>query len=175
MLNILSGLLNDYTGNIWLNENLHSLIDDREIRRHISYITQDNYVFSISVKDNITLYKDISIASVKRACENLNIRNAIKKLPNNYETVLNKHGNDLSGGEKQRICIARSLVDEPEIYLFDEITSAIDNVNTKQLIETVELLAQKAIVIMTTHDNLKFNLPVKELYIKDMKFVEECA
>lgn len=175
ILNILSGLLNDYTGKIWLNDKLHSQVDEGEIRRHVSYITQENYVFSMSVKENITLYKDIAIESVKRACEKLNIRNAIRKLPNDYETILNRSGNDLSGGEKQRICIARSLVEKPEIYLFDEVTSAIDQTNTKQLTEIMELLAEKAIVIMTTHDDLKFNIPVKEIYIRDKKFVEKYA
>lgn len=81
--------------------------------------------------------------------------------------IINKNGADLSGGERQRICIARAMVANPDIYLFDEITSAIDKRNSEELIKIIEEISKDSIVIMTSHEELKFSKPIIEYSLID--------
>lgn len=131
---------------------------------------QDNFLFSLSIKDNISLYREIEFNDIVNACKKLKIHDIIMTLPNKYDTILNKNGTDLSGGQKQRICIARSIVSKPDIYLFDEITSAVDKNNVEEILKIIEDLTQNAIVILTSHDDLNFSIPLVEYYSSNKKF-----
>ena len=125
-------------------------INEHSLRNKLNYIMQDNFLFSLSIKDNISLYREIEFNDIVNACKKLKIHDIIMTLPNKYDTILNKNGTDLSGGQKQRICIARSIVSKPDIYLFDEITSAVDKNNVEEILKIIEDLAQNAIVILTS-------------------------
>ncbi|MGL5713567.1 MAG: ABC transporter ATP-binding protein [Paraclostridium sp.] len=165
LLNILSSFIDNYSGKILLNNIELKDINKDYLRNKISYVTQDNYLFSMSIKENISLYRDIPLNTIKEACKQLNIHDIIMSLPNQYDTVINKNGTDLSGGERQRLCIARSIVTNPEVYLFDEITSAIDKKNTDEIINIIEEISKNSIVILTSHDELKFTNPVREYFL----------
>lgn len=91
-------------------------------------------------------------------------------LPNQYDTIIHKDGSDLSGGEKQRLCIARAIVNNPDVYLFDEITSAIDKKNVNNILRHIEFLSKDSIVILTSHEDLKFSVPIIEYHLLNKKF-----
>lgn len=170
LFNILGKFIDEYLGEVFINDiNLRD-INEHSLRNKLNYIMQDNFLFSLSIKDNISLYREIEFNDIVNACKKLKIHDIIMTLPNKYDTILNKNGTDLSGGQKQRICIARSIVSKPDIYLFDEITSAVDKNNVEEILKIIEDLAQNAIVILTSHDDLNFSIPVVEYYLSNKKF-----
>lgn len=169
LFNILSGLIEDYNGDIFINDTNIKSIEKKFLREKIAYISQSNYIFTSSIKENIDLYSDISLNRVQYICKKLNIHDTIMSLPYQYDTVINKNGNDLSGGERQRICIARALVREPDIYLLDEITSSVDDKNSIEIVKAIEELSKTSIVIMTSHHELEFSVPIKEIRLENKK------
>ncbi len=167
LLNILCKFIENYKGNIFINNKNLKDINHNSLRSNLSYITQDNYLFSLSIKDNISLYRNVDFEVIKNVCKTLNIHDTIMSLPNNYDTIINKDGVDLSGGERQRLCIARAIVSNPSMYLFDEITSAIDKKNCLEVIDIIEKISQNSIVIIVSHDNLNFSVPIIEYSLEN--------
>ncbi|GAA0703158.1 ABC transporter ATP-binding protein [Paraclostridium ghonii] len=170
LLNILSNFLENYTGEILLNNTELKHIDTKFIRNKISYITQENYLFSMSIKENIALYRDIDLDDIENVCKKLNIHETIMALPEKYDTIINKNGTNLSGGQIQRLCIARAIVTDPDVYLFDEITSSIDKKNTDEIVNIIEEISKNSIVILTSHEDLKFSIPTIEYHLENKNF-----
>lgn len=173
LLNMLNKFIESYDGQIIFdNINLKN-IDEKSLRNRVNYITQDNYLFSLSIKENITLHRDIPFKKIEEVCKKLKIHNSINSLPNQYDTIINKNGINLSGGEKQRLCIARSIINNPDVYLFDEITSAIDKKNINGILKIIEEISKDSIVILTTHEDFKFSIPVIEYCLKNKKLNQQ--
>lgn len=167
LLNILCKFIENYEGNIFINNKNLKDISYKSLRSSLSYITQENYLFSLSIKDNISLYRNVDFEIIKNVCKTLNIHDTIMALPNNYDTVINKNGVDLSGGERQRLCIARAIISNPSVYLFDEITASIDKKICLEIIDIIEKISQNAIVILVSHDDLNFSVPIIEYHLNN--------
>ncbi|WP_435924855.1 ABC transporter transmembrane domain-containing protein [Paenibacillus sp. DYY-L-2] len=162
LLNILSKLIDDYTGEILINGMELKCYSEENLRNKVSYVTQDHYIFSISIRENISLYRDVPLEDIENICKRLNLHELIISLPNQYETVFNDEGLNFSGGQIQRVCFARAIVSNPDVYLFDEITSAIDQKNIEDVLRIIEEISANAIVLLATHENFKFNVPIIE-------------
>ena len=112
------------------------------LREHIGYVSQEIFMFDGSVKDNIAYPpSNNNLDDIILAAKQSQAHEFIEKLPNGYDTFIGERGQKLSVGQKQRIAIARALYKNPQILIFDEATSAVDN-------ET-ELLLQKALNIIS--------------------------
>lgn len=141
---------NNYTGNIFFN--------NLDIRRHseftlvqkIKYVSQTPYMFNDTIYNNIVLGKDFSknkVASVLR------LTNLYDLFLRYKDQSIGDNGNRVSGGEKQRIALARALLDDPAIIIFDEPTSALDPVNADAIMNTIfSLNGITRIVITHNHD-----------------------
>jgi ATP-binding cassette subfamily C protein len=150
-IKILSGIYSDYTGNIYLDEvNLKNLTSSSKTNL-ISLIDQDVFLFNDTIKNNICLYQDYSDEKIKNVLIQSGLETLINKLDEGIDTCINENGSNLSGGEKQRICIARALIKDSPIIILDEATSALD-VKLKDSIENTILSLEGKTIIVVTHD-----------------------
>lgn len=145
---LMLGLIEPTEGNIYFDEINIKNLNKSEFRKKIGVITQDMYLFNQSIKDNITFGgKDITIPQLEKACKNAEIYSEIMQMPMGFETVLSENGSNISGGQKQRLAIARALVEEPSIIMLDEATSALDTITEEKIRGNLDKLNCTRIVI----------------------------
>ena len=124
----------------------------KQLRSNISYVQQDVFLFSDTVANNIRfgVSEHTAMERVKEAAKSASIHEEIIGFENGYETLIGERGVTLSGGQKQRISIARALIKEPEIVLFDDCLSAVDAKTEKHIIgHLYEYLKAKTALIIT--------------------------
>ena len=106
------------------------------LRKHIGFVSQDTFLFDGTIRENIAYYdKDASLDDIKIAAKRSQSHEFIDNLSKGYDTLIGERGQKLSGGQKQRLAIARAILKNPDILIFDEATSSVDN-ETEQLIQT---------------------------------------
>jgi ATP-binding cassette subfamily B protein len=127
-------------------------IDLKTLREQISYVPQDVFLFSDSIENNIRfgLKKD-DPAQVKKAAEYASIHADIASFPEQYNTMVGERGVTLSGGQKQRISIARGLIKNPNLVVFDDCLSAVDARTEKTIITNLYDYLQDKTAIIITH------------------------
>ena len=168
LLNIMGGLDNDYKGSININNmNIKYINQDEYRKNNIGFIFQNfNLINNLSVIDNIILpieRDNISYRKKKRMAINL-----LRKL--NIYTIKNKRINELSGGQKQRVAIARGLINNPKIILADEPTGALDEENSRNILEILkEINKEGKLVIVVTHSKKVIDYSTRVIEIKDGK------
>ncbi|CAF1396054.1 unnamed protein product [Adineta steineri] len=124
----------------------------KQFRQNIGVVSQEPILFGISIYENIRFGKmNATRAEIEHAAEQANAHKFIMKLPNKYETLVGERGIQLSGGEKQRIALARALVKQPSILLLDEATSALDNVSEKIVQEALDRACKNRTTIVIAH------------------------
>ncbi|MBO5523123.1 MAG: ABC transporter ATP-binding protein [Roseburia sp.] len=148
---------NDYQGNIIIDETDMKNISVRGVMKQIAVIPQNVYIFEDTFRNNITLYHEYKDEDVLEAVRKAGLENVLQRLENGLETVLKEGGANLSGGEKQRISIARAFLHQRKIWVLDEATSSLDNKMAYQIEKTV-LDIPDITVIMITHHYNKENL-----------------
>ena len=105
------------------------------LREKMAIVTQEPFLFNSSIKDNISYgSEDVNFEEIQNAAEKSQAIEFIRKFENGFDTLIGERGQTLSGGQKQRISIARALLKKPDILIFDEATSSVDN-KTEQLIQ----------------------------------------
>lgn len=123
-------------GQILLDDKQISIWDLDNLRRQVVVVLQENFLFNRTVRDNIALsFPQASLESIIKAATLARAHEFILRLPMGYDTILAEGGNSLSGGQKQRIAIARALLIEPRILIFDEATSSLDD-ESQSIIQT---------------------------------------
>lgn len=151
ILNLIAGLLRNNSGDIKMNDIRYSAISDNDLHEKISYLQQDPYIFSASLKWNLTLGKNIPDAEINNVIHECGLEDMIAKLPNGVDTVLNDQGEQLSGGQKQRISFAREILRDTPIYLLDEATSALDKSASVKLEKAILSKKNKTVIMVTHH------------------------
>ena len=121
-----------------------------DYRNLISVVNQNPFIFNISVMDNFKLVQN-NENIIKKICKEIGIDDLILNLPNGYDTILKENANDLSGGQKQLISIARTIMCNSKIIIFDEITSALDPKTTNHIIDILNTIKKDKIIILITH------------------------
>lgn len=163
LFDILAGLYPELLDRFIINES--EKFDFNNYKNNLVYIDQNSYIFTDSIYENISLYRNIEQKIVEKVCKTLDLDKVIDSLSNKYNTVINKESN-LSGGQKQRILIARAFVEKKEVYIFDEITSALDYENKKRFYKLIEKIKDDSIIIFASHEEEAFKgFDVKKIYL----------
>lgn len=122
------------------------------LRRQIGIVTQDTYLFNASIRENLLFAKDgAGQEELDAACRAANIYDFIAALPEGYDTVVGERGIKLSGGEKQRLSIARALLKNPRIVILDEATSSLDSVSESLIQAAIEPLLKNRTSLVIAH------------------------
>jgi ATP-binding cassette subfamily B protein len=154
LMKLLVGLYRPNDGNILYNGIDENSISFNDLRKQIGFVTQDTQLFSGSIRENLVFVNpsatEEQLRSVlkKASCEKL-----LERAENGIETVIGEGGLKLSGGEKQRISIARALLRDPHILIFDEATSALDSITEEEITETIREVSTQGnqITILIAH------------------------
>jgi ATP-binding cassette subfamily B protein len=149
----LIGRLYDATdGTIRIDGNPIRDINLNDLRKSIGFVPQDAFLFSDTIGKNIAFgKKDASEAEIKAAAKNAVVHKNIKNFTQGYETVLGERGITLSGGQKQRVSIARAIIKEPNILLFDDCLSAVDTATEEQILNNLKKVTQNTTTIIVSH------------------------
>lgn len=140
------------SGNIHIDGKSFSEYKLHEIRNMIAYIPQEPYLYEVSIAENISVGKPgSSIDEIMEVAKTANAHEFILKLEKGYDTIVGERGNKLSGGEKQRIAIARAILKNAPILLMDEATSALDNESEMLVTEAIDRLMEGRTTIMIAH------------------------
>lgn len=127
-------------------------LDLAYLRQHIGVVTQDTYLFNGTIRENLLYAKpDATQAEIEQACREANIHAFISGLPKGYDTVVGNRGMKLSGGEKQRLSIARIILRKPGLIIFDEATSSLDSISEHAIQEAIEPILAKSTSLIIAH------------------------
>ncbi|WP_110588643.1 ABC transporter ATP-binding protein [Microbacterium suaedae] len=119
---------------------------------HVGIVSQETYLFHASIRDNLRYAKpDASDDEIERACRQANIHDKIMSFERGYDTIAGERGYRLSGGEKQRIAIARVLLKDPPVLLLDEATSALDTMSERVVQEAIDSAARGRTTVTIAH------------------------
>ncbi|MBR3275246.1 MAG: GNAT family N-acetyltransferase [Eubacterium sp.] len=144
------------------------------LRQNIGMVTQETYLFNGTILDNLLYAKeDATMEEVENACRIASIHDFIASQPDGYKTVVGNRGLKLSGGEKQRISIARVILKDPKILILDEATSALDSISENAIQDALEALMAGRTSIVIAHRLSTILKADKILVVKDGVICEQ--
>ncbi len=168
IVNLLMGLLKPNTGTIQIDDIELNNENIKTWRKSIGYMPQDPIILNKTIKENIIRFNpNATDKEILLALEKAQALDFIKKLPNGLDTFMGNKGTRLSGGEKQRIVLARALVRNPSILILDEATSALDNENEKSIQETLQSLKKSVTIVVIAHRQSTINAADYVINVED--------
>ncbi|MHC5728707.1 MAG: ATP-binding cassette domain-containing protein, partial [Nostoc sp.] len=149
---LITGLYKSQSGNIRYGLYNQQDLSLECLRQQVVLIPQEPHFWSRSIIDNFRFsYPDISFESIVEACQIAGADEFISKLPDKYQTILGEFGANISGGQRQRLAIARAIVTQPPILILDESTSALDSVSEAQVLDQLLYYRRGKTTIMISH------------------------
>ncbi|MFG1591954.1 ABC transporter ATP-binding protein [Halobacteriovorax sp. CON-3] len=152
MLKLLQRFYDPQIGSV--NFDGHNIRDLKQnsLRSHIGFVSQETYLFHGTVLENI-IYgsQGASEVDAMRAAKLAEAHDFIELLPNGYQTIVGERGQKLSGGQRQRIAIARAILKDPKLFIFDEATSAIDNETEAAIQRSLKTITKGRTTVMVAH------------------------
>lgn len=152
IFNLISALYRPSKGIITFDDIDINTLDKSSIRGNLSVISQNAYIFNMSIMDNLKVVKKgAKEKEIKEACRLACLDEFIESLPNKYDTIVGEGGVTLSGGQRQRLAIARALLLKTEVLLFDEATSALDNETQTKIQDAINNLKGEYTILIIAH------------------------
>src|SRR5690606_15515849 len=151
---LLLGLYTPAVGEVFYNDISTKVLRYNRARRQVGLVTQEPYLFAGTLRENIRLVKaDATDAEIVAAMEQAACAYLLDKSPDGLDTRIGEMGLKLSGGETQRLSIARALIRQPRLLIFDEATSALDSLTEEQISDTVRRISasRRQITILIAH------------------------
>lgn len=152
IVNLISRLYDTSTGEVLIDD--VNILDSNlyDIRNQIGFVPQDPFLFSDTIENNIKFGKeDASKEEIITAARNAVIHDNIAEFKNGYETILGERGVTLSGGQKQRTSIARAIIKNPKILIFDDCLSAVDTETEEKILSNLERVSKNKTTFIISH------------------------
>lgn len=154
LVKLLIGLYTPVSGNIYFNDIQATDIRYNPLRRQIGFVSQDTQLYVGTIKDNLLFVKPAATdGEIMDALSKASASALVGKASNGIDTMLGENGMKLSGGEKQRISIARALLRQPRLLIFDEATSALDSLTEEDITRTIRTISadRQQMTILIAH------------------------
>ena len=154
LVKLLVGLYSPASGQVFYNDISTRDLRYNEVRRQIGFVTQETHLFAGTLRENLQFVKpDATDDEIMAAMEQASCAYLLAKSPEGLDLVIGEMGMKLSGGEKQRLSIARALIRHPRLLIFDEATSALDSITEEQITRTVRHLSASSsrITLLIAH------------------------
>ena len=152
VVNLIPRLYDVTGGRLWVSGSNVKAIDLSYLRENIGIVTQETYLFNGTINDNLLYAKDDATdEEIYNACKIASIHDFIMSQPDGYNTEVGNRGLKLSGGEKQRISIARVILKNPKILILDEATSALDSISENAIQDALDVLMEGRTSIVIAH------------------------
>jgi ATP-binding cassette subfamily B protein len=175
LIKLLVGLYTPVSGNIYFDNVSVKEIRYNKARRQIGFVTQDTQLFAGTVRQNLLFAKaDATETEMIDALEKASVLHIFTRSGKGLDTILGEAGMRLSGGEKQRLSVARALLRNPRLLIFDEATSSLDSITEEEIAETIQAISsqRKQIIIQIAH-RLSTIMHVDTIYVLEKgKIVE---
>ena len=167
ILNLIPRFYDAQSGDILIDDQSIYKVKVKSLRDKISLVSQDTTLFDDTIKNNISYAKsEVSDEEIIAAAKSSYSHEFIDKLPNKYETVIGENGIRLSGGEKQRLSIARAMIKKSPIILLDEATSSLDAETESKIQDALKILTKNKTTVVIAH-RLSTILNSDQIYIID--------
>ncbi|MHA7057871.1 ABC transporter ATP-binding protein [Aquimarina sp. M1] len=152
ILDLIGRLYDVSGGEIIIDEKPVKELNLIDLRESIGYVPQDAFLFSDSIRNNIKFGKvNATEEEVLKAAENAVVHNNIQGFSKGYDTVLGERGITLSGGQKQRVSIARAIIKDPSILLFDDCLSAVDTETEEEILHNLNKISKNKTTFIVSH------------------------
>lgn len=159
LLRLIAGLYEPTEGSIKIDQSDVTHLFPDDLRRHVGVVMQTPLLFSGTLKENLLMGNpEATDEEIIQAAKVAGVDEIVSNLPNGYETVLAERGQQLSGGQRQSICIARAFVGNPKIIIMDEPSSAMDTGSEQKLLVDLKSLLVDKTLILITHRGTLLNL-----------------
>lgn len=173
LINVLLGLYPVKKGSYKIDGTDSSEFTLKSLRHYFGLVSQDIFLFNTTVRENLTLGKKVSEAQIQEALKVAHATDYINELPSGLETVIGDRGLRLSGGQAQRLTIARAYLQNNDVFLFDEATSALDNESEKVVQQSLNELAKNKTVVAVAHRLSTIQNYDKIIVLKDGRMIEQ--
>ncbi|HCX62528.1 MAG TPA: hypothetical protein DHU59_08835, partial [Clostridiales bacterium] len=171
-INLMLGLYYADEGKVTLDGVDIKYISEEALKKGIFPSIQNSFLFNSSIKDNLLLVKpDATNDDIIYACRKAGIHEYITSLKEGYDTVIGENGAELSGGQRQKLVLSRSILSNSKIMIFDEITSSIDFETTKKIKEIFYELSDEHTIIIISHDESMFDIYDQILFMGDGEII----
>jgi ATP-binding cassette subfamily B protein len=175
LVKLLVGLYTPTSGNIFYNNISYDVVDKQEIRSQIGFVTQDTQLFSGTIRENLLFVNPKATdEQCLEALEKAQCQNLLSRGEEGLSTLIGEGGMKISGGEKQRLSIARALLREPAILIFDEATSALDSITEEEITKTIRDVSEgdKRITVLIAH-RLSTIMHADAIYVLEKGVISE--
>jgi len=174
ILSLISRLYDVSSGQINIDNNEISLLNLYDLRNSIGIVPQDAFLFSDTIKNNIKFGKENATdEEVETAAKNAVVHNNIIGFSKQYDTILGERGITLSGGQKQRVSIARAIIKNPEILLFDDCLSAVDTETEEAILNNLSQICKNKTTIIVSHRVSSAKNADKIIILEDGKIIQQ--
>ena len=144
-----------------------------DLRDSIGYVPQDAFLFSDTIQNNIRFGKEnASEEEVIEAAKNAAVHKNIVGFTKGYDTILGERGITLSGGQKQRVSIARAIIKDPKILLFDDCLSAVDTETEEEILQNLQKISKNKTTIIVSHRISSAKNATKIIVLEDGKIIQ---